>query len=67
MSDMHQKPITPIQEEALDKMIDLLEGPANKLGEKILGSTLVLAPLSLVMTTSFRLLALVMGKDRSQQ
>lgn len=63
----HEKPIESIQEESLDKMIELLEGPLNKLSEKVLGSTIVLAPLSLMMTVSFRALALVMGKDRSQQ
>jgi hypothetical protein len=62
-----EKPAPPIQEEALDKMIGLLEGPVNKVSEKILGSTLVLAPLSLMMSLSFRTLAFFMGRDRSQQ
>jgi hypothetical protein len=63
----HHKPVEPIQEELLDKMVETLEGPVNTLGEKIIGSTIVLAPLSLMMTLSFRTIALFMGKERSQQ
>ncbi|HEY4223762.1 MAG TPA: hypothetical protein VGO62_20535 [Myxococcota bacterium] len=59
-------PIEPIQEEALDKMIDLIEGPLNKLGEKIFSSTIVLAPLSLSMNLSMRLLARVLGKKENR-
>jgi predicted methyltransferase MtxX (methanogen marker protein 4) len=55
------KPQT-IQEEALDKMINLLEGPANKLAEKILSSNIVLAPLSISLNLTFRAMAFVAGR-----
>ncbi len=51
----------PLPEEALDKMISLIEGPMNTAGEKILSSTIVLAPLSLGMDLSMRALARLRG------
>jgi hypothetical protein len=56
-----EKPVTPINEEALDKMIELIEGPLNTAGEKILSSTIVLAPLSLALDLGFRLAARLRG------
>lgn len=55
------KPQT-IQEETLDKMISLLEGPANKLAEKILSSNIVLAPMSISLNLTFRAMAFVAGR-----
>ena len=52
----------PLPEEALEKMIDLIEGPMNTIGEKVLSSKLVLAPLSLTLDLTFRALARVMGR-----
>ena len=57
------KPQT-IQEETLDKMIALLEGPVNKVAEKVLSSTLVLAPLSLGLNLSLRALARLTGRNK---
>lgn len=56
------EPISPISEEALDKMIELIEGPLNRAGERILTSKLVLAPLSLGMDLSMRVIARLMGR-----
>ena len=56
------KPPEPIQEAALDAMISLVEGLMNTLGEKLLSSTLVLAPLSLAMTLSMRAYAKLLGR-----
>lgn len=55
------KPQT-IQEEALDKMISLLEGPVNKVAEKVLSSTIVLAPISISLNLTFRAMAFVAGR-----
>jgi predicted methyltransferase MtxX (methanogen marker protein 4) len=55
------KPQT-IQEEALDTMINLREGPANKLAEKLLSSNIVLAPLSISLNLTFRAMAFVAGR-----
>lgn len=55
------KPQT-IQEETLDKMISLLEGPLNKAAEKILSSNIVLAPLSISLNLTFRAMAFVAGR-----
>jgi hypothetical protein len=51
-----------LPEEMLDKMIGVLEGPFNKVGERVLKSRVVLLPLSLTMTLSFKLWARVLGK-----
>ena len=59
---MNDKRTEPISEEALDKMIDLIEGPLNTMGEKLLSSKIVLAPLSLSMDLSMRMLARMMGR-----
>ncbi len=56
--------IEPLPEEMLDKMIDLVEGPMNTAGEKILSSRLVLAPLSLGMDLTFRAMARLMGRSK---
>lgn len=61
MSDPKPKP--PIPDELLDRGIGLLEGPINRAAERVLGSTLVLAPLSLAMTTTMRVLAMVRGTN----
>ena len=61
MSNAEKRP-EPISEEALDKMIDLIEGPLNTMGEKLLSSKIVLAPLSLSMDLSMRMLARMMGR-----
>jgi hypothetical protein len=54
----------PIQEEALDKMIELVEGPMNTVGEKLLSSKIVLAPLSLSLDLTFRAMARLMGRKQ---
>jgi hypothetical protein len=57
----------PLQEEALDKLVELVEGPMNTLGEKVLSSKLVLAPLSLSLDLTFRALARVMGRRNNNK
>ncbi len=54
-----QKP--PLPDELLDRGIGLLEGPANRLAERLLSSTVVLAPLSITMTLTMRAAAFVKG------
>ena len=57
----------PLPEEALDKMIDALDGPLNGAAEKVLKNRLVLAPLGLSMTLSFKMMKLAkktFGGDR---
>jgi hypothetical protein len=56
-----------MQEELLDKMIGVLEGPVNKLGEKVLGSKLVLAPMSISLGLAFRALAFVAGRKKQER
>ena len=62
---MEAKPPEPIAEEMLDKVIDVVEGPLNKVGEKVLSSTIVLAPISLAMNLGLRLMARVTGRSAS--
>ena len=57
------KPRPPIPDELLDKGIGLLEGPLNRAAERVLGSTLVLAPRALTMTTSMRVMAMLRGTN----
>ncbi len=57
------KPRPPIPDELLDRGIGLLEGPLNRAAERVLGSTLVLAPLALTMTTSMRVMAMLRGTN----
>lgn len=60
------KPQT-IQEETLDKMITILEGPVNKVAEKVLSSNIVLAPISISLNVTFRALAFVAGRSAKQK
>lgn len=55
------KPKPPIHDELLDRGIGLLEGPVNRLAERVLSSTVVLAPLSLSMTLAMRGVTLLRG------
>ena len=55
------KPKPPIHDELLDRSISLLEGPVNRVAERLLSSTVVLAPLSLSMTVAMRGMALLRG------
>ncbi len=48
------KPVTPIAEEALDKLAELLEGPVNTNVEKLMKSSLVLAPVGLFLNVTCR-------------
>lgn len=57
------KPRPPIPDELLDKGIGLLEGPLNRAAERVLGSTLVLAPLAFTMTMSMRVMAMLRGTN----
>lgn len=57
-------PPQPIAEEALDKMIGVLEGPVNKVAERVLSSTIVLAPLALSMNVGLRALAWVTKRNK---
>ncbi|OGQ14159.1 MAG: hypothetical protein A2138_27810 [Deltaproteobacteria bacterium RBG_16_71_12] len=59
MNDAKPKP--PLPDELLDRGIGLLEGPANRLAERLLSSTIVLAPLSLSMTLGMRVAAKLRG------
>lgn len=59
MSDAKPKP--PLPDELLDRGIGLLEGPANRLAERLLSSTFVLAPLSITMTLTMRAAAMLRG------
>jgi hypothetical protein len=52
------KPTEPLPEELLNKMIDVLEGPANRLAERVLSSRIVLAPVSIGLMLTFRAAAL---------
>ena len=57
----------PLPEEALDKVVETLDGPINSAAEKVLKNRLVLAPLGLSMTMSFKMMALAkktFGGDR---
>jgi hypothetical protein len=60
----NQKPAEPIAEEMLEKMLGVLEGPANKLAERALSSNLVLAPLSLSMNLTLRFWRAVLGTQK---
>ncbi|MBI1944844.1 MAG: hypothetical protein HYS27_04065 [Deltaproteobacteria bacterium] len=62
MSDAKPKP--PLPDELLDRGIGLLEGPANRLAERLLSSTIVLAPLSVTMSLAMRVAALLRGASR---
>lgn len=46
---------TPLAEEALERLIQYVEGPMNKRVERLLKSRLLLAPVGLGLTVSFRL------------
>lgn len=59
MSTTKEKP--PLPDELLDRGIGLLEGPANRLAERLLSSTVVLAPLSITMTLTMRAAAMLRG------
>ena len=61
------KPKPPLPDELLDRGIGLLEGPANKLAERVLSSTVVLAPLSLTMTLALRGMALLRGASHDER
>jgi hypothetical protein len=62
MSDAKPKP--PLPDELLDRGIGLLEGPASRLAERLLSSTMVLAPLSITMSITMRVAALLRGATR---
>ena len=57
-TDAREKPPEPLPEELLNKMIDVLEGPANRIAERVLSSRIVLAPVSLGLMVGFRAVAL---------
>lgn len=59
------KPQT-IQEETLDKLIDLIEGPANKIAERVLSSRILLAPMSIALNLGFRVIARVTGRAKKE-
>ena len=63
---MNDKPQT-LQEETLDKLIGLIEGPANKLAEKVLSSKILLAPMSILLNVGFRVLARVAGRTARKE
>ena len=59
MSTAKQQP--PLPDELLDRGIGLLEGPANRVAERLLSSSIVLAPLSITMTLTMRMAAKLKG------
>lgn len=63
---MNDKPQT-IQEEALDKLIGLIEGPANKVAERVLSSKILLAPMSIALNLGFRAMARVAGRPARKE
>ena len=64
---MSQSPPPPIHDELLNKSIELLEGPVSSAAERLLSSTIVLAPLSFSLSLGLRALKLVRGAaDRSK-
>jgi hypothetical protein len=44
----------PVPEEVLNKMIGFLEGPMNRVAERVLSSKVVLVPASLVVHVTLR-------------
>lgn len=65
MNDAKPKP--PLPDELLDRGIGLLEGPVNRVAERVLSSTIVLAPLSLSMTLMMRGVALLRGHSHDER
>lgn len=61
MTRTHERP-DPLPEQALDKMIDLLEGPVNRALERALSSKIVTAPLSLSMAVGLKLYTKLHGR-----
>lgn len=63
---MNDTPKT-IPEESLDKLIGLIEGPANKLAERVLSSKILLAPMSIGLNLGFRVMARVAGRRKERK
>lgn len=56
-----------LQEESLDKLISVLEGPANKIAERIFSSRILLAPMSIGLNLGFRVIARVAGRPSRKE
>ncbi len=59
MSSKKNRAPKDLPEEAFDRMIGVLDGPMNKVLEKLMKNRIVLAPLGLSMTLSMKMMAKV--------
>ncbi len=59
MSSKKNRAPKDLPEEAFDRMIGVMDGPMNRVLEKVMKNRIVLAPLGLSMTLSMKALAKV--------
>ncbi len=59
MSSKKNRAPKDLPEEAFDRMIGVLDGPLNRVLEKVMKNKIVLAPLGLSMTLSMKVMAKV--------
>ncbi len=57
----------PLPEELLDRGIGVLEGPVNRVVERVLKSKIVLLPLGLSMKITTTTLAILLGRPKRER
>lgn len=60
---MSTRPPPSLQEEALEKLIEYVDGPMNRRAERVLKSRLLLVPAGLCLTLAFRSMVALRDRD----